>query len=105
MNGVILAALAAMILVPAAALDDPRPARLGWHMYAAAVDLPEIDVVFADGSREERNIGNIASGFRPEVDYFDTVARFICASEPSISSVHMTRQRPDRQAVIECAQF
>lgn len=95
-----------LVAIPAlAALDDARPSRFGWQMYSAAVDLPDIDVVLSDGSREERSIGNIASGFRPEVDYFVPVARFICGREPNVSSVHMTRQHPRFQGVFECAQF
>lgn len=92
-----------MILVPAAALDDGRPARFGWHMYAASVDLPRIEVVLSDGSREERNIANIASGFRPEIDYFGPAARHICNREPNVSSVHMTRRYPEHQSVVRCA--
>ena len=102
---VIFCALGLMTIPPLAALDDARPARFGWQMYTAAVDLPKIDVFLSDGSREERSIGNMASGFRPEIDYFDPVARFICSREPKVSSVHMTRQHPKYQVVIECSQF
>ncbi|MEW9870325.1 hypothetical protein ABV518_02220 [Arthrobacter sp. HS15c] len=94
-----------MTILPLAALDDARPAKFGWQMYTAAVDLPQIDVVLSDGSREKRTIGNIASGFRPEIDYFNPVARFICSREPNVSSVHMSRQHPKYQVVVECEQF
>ena len=95
-----------LLAIPAlAAVDDTRPSRFGWQMYSAAVDLPDIDVVLSDGSREERSIANIASGFRPEIDYFGPVARFICDKEPNVSSVHMTRQHPQYQVVFKCAQL
>lgn len=94
-----------MIAVPLLALDDPRPAALGWQMYAGVVDLPAVNVVFGDGSQKERAIGNIASGFRPEIDYFEPVARFVCSKEQDVVAVHLTRQRPDREEVFECAQF
>lgn len=97
--------LAVMALTPIAALDDQRPAMLGWHMYASVTHLPTINVVVSDGSREERSIGNIASGFRPEVDYFEPVARFVCSKEPNVITVHMTRERPVREESFECADF
>lgn len=100
-----LGALCLMVIGPAAALDGPRPGKLGWHMYASATYLPTIEVEMADGSREERQIGEIASGFRPEVDYFEPVARFLCAREPKTSRVHLTRERPERSEVIECSRF
>lgn len=97
--------LGAMITVPLFALDDQRPAALGWQMYAGAVDLPAVSVVFPDGSQEERSIGNIASGFRPEIDYFEPVARFVCSSEQDAMAVELKRQRPVREEVFKCAQF
>lgn len=104
-RGVVLCGLGLMILAPLVALDDVRPARLGWQMYAASVDLPTIEVLLSDGSREQRRVEDIASGFRPEIDYFEPVARFICTREPNVSSVHLTRQSPEHQLVVECAEF
>lgn len=98
-------ALGLMMLVPLASVAEPRPATFGWHMYAAAVHLPDIEVKLSDGSIEDRHIGNIASGFRPEIDYFLPVARHICDREPEVNSVQMTRSVPQHQVVYECATF
>lgn len=74
-------------------------------MYAAAVDLPKIEVLLADGSLQERNVGNIASGFRPEVDYFVPIARHLCANESAVVAVHMSRRHPAREVALECSTF
>lgn len=94
-----------MIAVPLLALDDQRPAVLGWQMYAGVVDLPAVSVSLSDGSQEERFIENIVSGVRPELDYFEPVARFICSKEQNAVAVQLTRQRPGREEVFECARF
>jgi hypothetical protein len=94
-----------MILTPMAALDGQRPATLGWQMYAGVVELPTISIVLTDGSRETRPIGDIASGFRPEIDYFEPVARFVCSKEEDIVAVHLKSQRPSREEAFECRLF
>lgn len=102
---ILLLGLVLMFVVPAAALDDERPAKFGWHMYAAAVDLPKVEVEFPDGTRSERNVGNIASGFRPEIDYFYPIAQHLCGREENVVSVIMSRQHPGRKMVISCEGF
>lgn len=104
-GGLVIVALGLMLLVPLSAVDDPRPSKFGWHMYAAAVHLPEIEVRLSDGSVQDRHIGDIASGFRPEIDYFLPVARHICDKEPDVISVQMTRSVPQHQVVYACATF
>ena len=104
-GGFVAVALGLMLLVPLASVDEPRPAKFGWHMYAAAVHLPDIEIRLSDGSIEERNIGDIASGFRPEVDYFLPVARHICEREPNVDSVQLTRSVPQHRAVYSCTSF
>jgi hypothetical protein len=102
---IVLVGLMLMLLVPVAALDDQRPAKFGWHMYAAAVDLPKVEIEFSDGNRRERNVGNIASGFRPEIDYFRPIAHHLCTREADAVSVIMTRQHPEQRVVITCEEF
>lgn len=104
-GGFVTLALGLMLLVPLASVSGPRPAKFGWHMYAAAVHLPDIEVRLSDGSVEERNIANIASGFRSEIDYFLPVARHICGREPNVDAVQMTRSIPQSRVVYECASF
>lgn len=97
-----LCALGLMICVPLTSAN-PRPSRLGWHMYATAVDLPKVGVMFTDGTFEERTLSDIASGVRPELDYVEPVARFICAREHDVASVRFTRTQPNLEMVVECA--
>ncbi|MDP9997757.1 hypothetical protein J2W15_001249 [Pseudarthrobacter sulfonivorans] len=94
-----------MAVLPALALDEERPAPLGWQMYAGVVDLPTVKVLGANGSHEERPIGSIASGFRPEIDYFEPVARFLCSKDQDAVAVQLSRQRPLREEVFQCATF
>lgn len=102
---IVLVGLMLMLLVPVAALDNERPAKFGWHMYAAAVDLPKVVIEFSDGNRRERNVGNIASGFRPEIDYFRPIAHHVCTREADAVLVIMIRQHPERRVVITCEEF
>ncbi|RKO25579.1 hypothetical protein D7Z96_07210 [Pseudarthrobacter phenanthrenivorans] len=99
----VMCALGLMVFVPLTAVDDARPSRLGWHMYAAAVDLPKVEVTLTDSSSEERSLSNIVSGFRSELDYMEPVARFICAREQNVTSVRLSRSHPNLDAVVECA--
>jgi hypothetical protein len=101
----VLTGLMLMLFVPVLALDDARPAKFGWHMYAAAVDLPKVEVEFHDGNRVERSIGSIASGFRPEIDYFQPIAQHLCGREANAASVIMSREHPNRKVVISCDGF
>ena len=98
-------ALGLMVFVPLTTVDDARPSRLGWHMYATAVDLPKVEVTLIDGSFEERTLGTIVSGFRAELDYVEPVSRFICAREQNVTSVRLTRSHPELEAVVECDGF
>lgn len=100
----VMISLLAMLLVPLAALGEPRPARLGWHMYASVTQLPEIWLEREDGSRESRHLGDIASGIRPELNYFEPMARFLCAREPAATRVQFILEDPRQEVAILCPQ-
>lgn len=92
----------AMILIPIAALDDPRPSFFGWHMYAANRSSPQIEVTLDDGSLESRDLGNVAARIRPEIDYGEAVAAFLCEREPSIRSVRVNSDEPQFDVEYQC---
>lgn len=102
-GAVVFGALALMVLGPASSLDEPRPARFGWQMYSSVTYLPVIEVEKADGVREERRLGDIASGFRPEVNYFRPLAQFLCGREPGIVRVYLKREHPVQEMAVECS--
>lgn len=104
-GAVVFSALLLMVLGPAAALDEARPARFGWQMYSSVTYLPVIQVEKADGVREERQIGDVASGLRPEVDYFGPLSKFLCTRETGVVRVHLKREHPVREMVVQCSQF
>ncbi|WP_139346808.1 hypothetical protein [Sinomonas mesophila] len=97
------AALGLMVIVPMTALDDRRPAPFGWHMYAGSIDAPEIEVTTDDGTVEPRNTTEIVARFRPEPDYLEPLARFICAREEPVQSVRLTRGYPPADQEFRCS--
>jgi hypothetical protein len=104
-GAVVSGVLMLMVLGPTAALDERRPAMLGWQMYSSVTYFPVIEVEKADGTREERQLGNVVSGVRPEVDYFERIPPFLCAKETGVVRVHLKREHPKREASAECSQF
>ena len=101
----VIAALGLMLLVPITALDNQRPSQFGWHMYAANVDAPDMQVTLADGTTEERKLSDVAAKVRPEPDYTETAAQFICEKEPDVRSVHFTRDAPALDKEFSCGSF
>lgn len=92
-----------MILIPIAALDDPRPSFFGWHMYAANRWSPQIEVTLTDGSTEARDLGSIAARVRPEIDYREAVAQFLCEGDPTILSVRLDSDEPHLDGEYQCS--
>lgn len=101
----VVASLGLMVLVPITALDEQRPAQFGWHMYAAIVHAPEIEVTLDSGASEDRTLGDVAAKVRPEPDYTEAAAEFICEKEPDVASVHFTRDEPALDEEFSCASF
>ena len=104
-GAVVVVALGLMALVPLTALDDPRPAQFGWHMYAANVHAPEIEVTLDSGATEERSLDEVAAKVRPEPDYTDAAAEFICTKDDKVKSVRFTRDEPALNEEFSCASF
>lgn len=94
-GGVVAVGVAAMVLVPITALDDQRPAFLGWHMYANNHAAIEVEVELVDGTTEEVELSSVAARIRPEVDYREATAEWICEARPDVSTVRLTREFPD----------
>lgn len=101
----VAAGLGLMVIVPLTRLDDPRPSPLGWHMYAANVVLPSIQVTLSSGATEDRNFNIIAAHLRGEPDYIKPTAEFICAREKGVTSVRFTRNFPVLDQEYLCGDF
>ncbi len=99
----IAVAAAVITLFPLAALDEPRPTFLGWHMYSAVVYTPTIAVTLADGSTTEVLLSSIAARVRPEIDYTDAVATFVCERTAGAITVRLERAHPPLVADVSCA--
>lgn len=100
-----MVALSCMLLVPLSTLDDPRPSPLGWHMYAGTTAAPSIEVTLTSGLTEDRDLGAIAAHLRPEPDYTERAAQFICARESTAESVRFTRDLPALDRKFLCEEF
>lgn len=102
---IVAIAATAMILVPAAALDDARPSFFGWHMYAANVTLPELEAVMADGTTAHWSIVQFAAHARPEIDYGEVAAKHVCTRELGAISVRVERADPPLHEEYLCSAF
>jgi len=70
--------LAIQVAVPAYALSQPRPARLGWQMYTGISELPTVTVELNDGSRQAVDIGSLIARDRAEADYVPALNATLC---------------------------
>jgi hypothetical protein len=94
-----------MIGVPITALDEERPARFGWHMYAALESQPEITVTFEDGTIESVPFESIAAEPKVEPDYAEPIAKLMCTTRPRATTVRVSRAQPAYERRFECSSF
>lgn len=93
-TAVVVAFLAAMVLVPLTALDEPRPAFLGWHMYAGHASETTVTVTKDDGSSKSSSLSSLAGRTRSEVDFREATLAWVCAKHPDVRSVRLVRTYP-----------
>lgn len=98
-------AIVLMVAVPMTALDEQRPSRFGWHMYAGNINPPAIRIETESGDAEDRDLMEFVARYRPELDYFEPAARHLCESEPNIVAVRVERDFPMRSEDFKCANF
>ncbi len=75
-----------MVCLPALALDDGRPARLGWHMYSGVASVPEVVVRLDDGGTHPVAVQDVVARLRPEPDYAPALVRHLC-DRPDVVAV------------------
>lgn len=97
-------ALAAMVLVPATVLDEPRPARFGWQMYSGLYVAPDIEVELTDGEVERVELEDIAAAVRPWPDYTGAATEFLCQQKPHAESVRFIRVKPAMDEEYTCSE-
>ena len=101
----ITVAIALMVLIPITALGEPRPSHFGWHMYAASVPAPEIAVLTSYGKKIFVPFSEVVAQYRPEVDYDDALARFVCSNTLNADVVFLSRKLPAYDKTFECTTF
>jgi hypothetical protein len=89
--------LAIQLVVPAAALFGPRPARFAWHMYSALPPVPEAWIVHADGSTEVVDVTGLFVVPRAEIDYAEALRGRLC----DVSGAVEIQVRPDADGPME----
>jgi hypothetical protein len=72
--------LAWQIIVPAAALFGPRPARGGWQMYSAFPDVPSVFLIDAGGHESQVDASQFFAQVRAEVDFAAALRGGVCAA-------------------------
>ncbi len=94
--------LTVQIVVPAALLLGPRPARFGWQMFAAHTVAPAFAVEHADGRRALVDVDDFFAFRRGDLDpaVFDHLPAHLCRLDPSITTVY-ERRVPDPAAPID----
>lgn len=73
--------LAIQVLVPAYALIQQRPARLGWQMYTSVTELPTVAIRRVDGSEQAIDLAGMVARDRAEADYAAAVRQELCLRE------------------------
>jgi hypothetical protein len=86
--------VAAMVLVPLTALDEQRPAFLGWHMYASHASKTTVTMTRLDGSIKTVSLSTLAGRVRAEVDFREATLTWVCAKYPDVRSVRLDRTFP-----------
>lgn len=86
--------VAAMVLVPATALDEQRPAFLGWHMYASHASKTTVTMTRLDGTTKTVLLSSLAGRVRGEVDFRQATLKWVCAKYSDVRSVRLERTFP-----------
>jgi hypothetical protein len=70
--------LTVQLAIPAFALLEPRPARLGWQMYSGLATVPEAWTVGADGRAAAVDVQALFVVPRSEIDYVAVLRDGLC---------------------------
>ena len=99
---VVVAALAAMVLVPAVALTRPRPAHLGWQMFSGQPTELHITVTLTNGRTERVEVTSLAARVRPELDLRRATVDWLCTTRDDVLSVHLRQSVPSTDREWPC---
>lgn len=76
--GFVAAWLVLQVVIPAMALFEPRPSRLGWQMYSSLQQVPEAWTVNADGTTTEVDVHALFAVPRAEIDSVAVLRAGLC---------------------------
>lgn len=99
---VVFGSLAAMVIVPATMLDEPRPARFGWQMYSSLYTPPTVEIVHSDQRVTEVQLEDLVAAIRPWPDYTGAATRHLCAANPDATTIRFVRDEPAMSEEFSC---
>ncbi|MGJ9404121.1 hypothetical protein [Arthrobacter sp. KK5.5] len=100
--GLLTAAVAAMVLIPAVNAFKDSDQMFGWQMYARMTAMPTVSIEHANGSVEDMPLALLVSRVRPEVDYFATVPEHVCKTVETARIVRIARDTPREGRTLTC---
>lgn len=77
--------LAWQIIVPAAALFGPRPARGGWQMYSAFPDVPSVYLIDAAGHESQVDANQFFAQLRAEINFGAALRAGVCPASGAVA--------------------
>jgi hypothetical protein len=100
-GAIVVLFVAWQVLVPAAALFAPRPARVGWQMYSALPDLPRAWLLDAAGNETPVDVSRLFAENRAEIDYTASLRAGLC-DVPGTVTVRLWEADKLSPELIEC---
>jgi hypothetical protein len=94
--------LAAQILVPITALNENRPSRFGWQMFADMKSQPIVTVKTPVDSHSYP-LQSVYARWRPEANYVGAVVKQACEQTATAVSVVLTEGEADVNGEYACS--
>ena len=92
--------LAWQLIVPAAALFSPRPARFGWQMYSGFPDVPSVSLIDAAGHETPVDANQFFGQLRAEIDFAAALRAGVC--DASGATAVKISDRDGTTEVVKC---
>ena len=94
--------LTIQIVVPILKLTSQRPARFGWHMWAARKKFPRFFVVLKDGTTKAADLSLHIGLSRGEMDFTEELPPHLCRVVPDITAVEIKTPHSELLKVHTC---
>lgn len=89
LRGGIALVIGLQLLVPAVAMTRTAPTRFGFQMYSRNDALPVLTAVDSSGRADAVALASIAAADRPEIDWPERAASYLCRTRPTLTAVRV----------------